>query len=140
MTFWRTYYHLVWSTFDRLPLITENVEVELYNYIRSKCHTLNCPLHGIGGISDHIHIVISIPPSMAISDFVKRIKGSSSHFVNQTKLDPETKFAWQKEYGVFSLGGQQLDRAITYVNNQKQHHAQGSIERYLEPDIIHSAR
>ena len=136
MTFWRTYYHIVWATKDRLPLLTENIEVELYNYIKNKCHALDCPLHAIGGINDHIHIVVSIPPSLAISEFVRLVKGSSSHFVNQTQLNRESKFAWQREYGVFSLGGQQLDRAIGYVNNQKQHHAQGSIERFLEPDII----
>jgi putative transposase len=140
MTFWRTYYHLVWSTSDRLPLITENIEVELYNYIRYKCHTLNCPLHAIGGINDHIHMVISIPPSMAVSDLVKRIKGSSSHFVNQAKLEPDFKFAWQREYGLFSLGGQQLDRAVSYVNNQKEHHARGLTQRFLEPDIINVNR
>jgi putative transposase len=136
MTFWRTYYHFVWSTADRLPLITESIEVELYNYIRSKCHALKCHLHAIGGINDHIHLVASIPPNLSISDFVKRIKGSSSHFVNQAKLEPDFKFAWQREYGVFSLGGQQLDRAVNYVNNQKEHHAGGSIERFLELDVI----
>lgn len=75
---------------------------------------------------------------MSISDFVRRIKGSSSHFVNQTKLESEPKFAWQREYGVFSLGGQQLDRAVAYANHQKEHHAQGSIERFLEPEIINT--
>jgi putative transposase len=136
VTFWRIYYHIVWSTYDRLPLITENIEVHLYKYIKNKCHSLDCQLHAIGGVSDHIHLVISIPPSMSISDFVRRIKGSSSHFINQTKLESESKFAWQREYGVFSLGGQQLDRAVAYANNQKEHHAQGSIERFLEPEII----
>lgn len=73
---------------------------------------------------------------------VRRIKGSSSYFVNRLKrdrlqFDQESTFAWQREYGVFSLGGQQLDRAVAYVMNQKEHHAQGSIQRLLEPDIIH---
>jgi putative transposase len=82
---------------------------------------------------------------MAVSEVVRRIKGSSSHFVNRIQpsldiaLSPnrESNFAWQREYGVFSLGGQQLDRAVAYVTNQKEHHAQGSIERFLEPEIIH---
>jgi putative transposase len=138
MTFWKTYYHLVWATKDRLPLITENIEVELYNYIRNKCSELNCPFPSIGGINDHIHLVVSIPPSLSIADLVRRVKGSSSHFVNQSQLNPEFKFAWQHEYGVFSLGGKQLDRAVSYVKNQKQHHAQGSIVRFLEPEIVTS--
>ena len=146
MTFWRIYYHIVWSTATRLPLITENIEVKLYKYIKNKCDSLDCQLHAIGGVNDHIHLVVSIPPSMSISDFVRRIKGSSSHFINQTKLESESKFAWQREYGVFSLGGQQLvgkaslkeNRAVAYANNQKEHHAQGSIERFLEPEIINT--
>jgi putative transposase len=146
VTFWRTYYHIVWSTANRLPLITENIEIELYEYIKTKCHVLECPLHAIGGVSDHIHVVISIPPSIAVSEIVRRIKGSSSHFANRIESDRrsfppvregDSTFAWQREYGVFSLGGQQLDRAVSYVMNQKEHHAQGSIERFLEPDIIH---
>jgi putative transposase len=145
VTFWRTYYHIVWSTTDRLPLITDNIEIELYEYIKNKCRALECQLHAIGGISDHIHLVISIPPSIAVSEVVRRIKGSSSHFVNRiqsnrsisSSLDRESTFAWQREYGVFSLGGQQLDRAVAYVMNQKEHHDRGSIKRFLEPDIIH---
>jgi putative transposase len=146
VTFWRTYYHIVWSTTNRLPLITDSIEIELYEYIKNKCHALECPLHAIGGISDHIHLVTSIPPSIAVSEVVRRIKGSSSHFVNRIQPnlsislapDRESSFAWQREYGVFSLGGQQLDRAVAYVMNQKEHHTQGSIERFLEPDIIRS--
>ncbi len=145
MTFWRTYYHIVWSTKGRLPLITENIEIELYEYIKNKCHGLECSLHAIGGMDDHLHLVLSIPPSMAVSEVVRRIKGSSSHFVNRIPPSPnalpspnqESSFAWQREYGVFSLGGQQLDRAVAYVINQKEHHTQGSIERFLEPEIIH---
>ena len=121
--------------------------------------SLECQLHAIGGVSDHIHLVISIPPSIAVSEVVRRIKGSSSHFANRIKRDDiqinnrESTFAWQREYGVFSLGGQQLvgkaslfaerpegkeNRAVAYVVNQKEHHAQGSSERFLEPDIIRS--
>jgi putative transposase len=145
VTFWKTYYHIVWSTVDRLPLITADLEIELYKYIKNKCHALDCPFHAIGGITDHIHLAISIPPSMAISEAVRQIKGSSSHFMNRTLLDRQTSylydrissFAWQREYGVFSLGEKQLDLAVNYVLNQKQHHANGSLMRILEPDIIH---
>ncbi|WP_310426812.1 transposase [Chamaesiphon sp. VAR_48_metabat_135_sub] len=100
-----------------------------------------------------VTVVISIPPSIAVSEVVRRIKGSSSHFANRIKRDGiqpgdrESTFAWQREYGVFSLGGQQLvgkaslkeNRAIAHVINQKEHHARGSIERFLEPDIIRSS-
>jgi putative transposase len=134
MTIWRTYYHLVWATRDRAPLITEQVEAELYGYIQAKSKSLDCPCHALGGIADHIHLIVSIPPSRAVADFVMRIKGSSSHHLNQIHLNQ--RFAWQREYGLFSLGAQQLERAIAYVAQQKHHHATQTLINALEPDRL----
>jgi REP element-mobilizing transposase RayT len=138
MSIWRIYYHLVWATNDRTPLITDRICPELYRYIRAKAESLDCPVHGIGGIEDHIHLIVSIPPKLAIAQFVKRIKGSSSHYLNQTFLNQT--FAWQREYGVFSLGGKQLPDAIAYVENQKQHHANRTLIRALEPEFFNIDR
>ncbi|HSO21205.1 MAG TPA: transposase, partial [Desulfosarcina sp.] len=79
-----------------------------------------------------IHIVASIPPSLAISDFVSRIKGSSSHHVNHELSPHSSHFTWQESYSVFSLGGKQLDDAVRYVNQQKQHHQSGTTIPSLE--------
>ncbi|NET37335.1 MAG: IS200/IS605 family transposase [Cyanothece sp. SIO1E1] len=136
MTLWRTYYHLVWATRDRTPLITESLELELYRYIEAKTKSLDCLFHAIGGVADHIHLIVSIPPSCSIADFVKRIKGSSSHHINQS-FRYQT-FAWQREYGVFSLGGKQMERAIAYVQQQKQHHHNGTLIFGLEPNAFSS--
>ena len=132
MTLWRTYYHLVWATRGRAPLITADIEPELYRYVEAKTKSLDCLFHGMGGMEDHLHLVVSIPPRLAIAEFVKRIKGSSSRHLNQTF--PHQTFAWQQEYGVFSLGGKQLGDAIAYVHHQKQHHGDGTLMRGLEPD------
>jgi putative transposase len=134
MTVWKTYYHLVWATRDRAPLITEVLEAELYRYIQGKTRSLDCLFHAVNGMPDHLHLVVSIPPSRAISDFVMRIKGSSSHHINQTY--PLQTFAWQREYGVFSLGSKQLDQAIAYVEQQKQHHSNRTLIDGLEPSIL----
>jgi len=134
MSIWRTYYHLVWATSDRTPLITDRIRLELYGYIQAKAQSLECPVHEIGGVEDHIHLVVSIPPKLAIAQFVKRIKGSSSHHINHTFLNQT--FAWQREYGVFLLGGKQLPDAIAYVQNQKQHHATRTLIRSLEPEFF----
>lgn len=134
MTLWRTYYHLVWATVDRAPLITTSLEPELYAYLEVKIRSLGCLFHAVGGMADHLHLVVSIPPSCAIADFVKRVKGSSSRHLNLTF--PDQTFAWQREYGVFSLGGKQLAGASAYVQNQKQHHAEHSLIRGLEPEAF----
>lgn len=132
MSLWRIYYHIVWATKKRQPLITPDRESELYNYIIGKADFLNCITHAIGGIEDHIHIVVSIPPTMAVSEFVKKIKGSSSHHLNHTNTTTSQKFIWQEGYGVFSLGSKQVDDAVNYVKNQKIHHSQGTTNSYLE--------
>ena len=132
MALWRLYYHLVWATKEREPLINSDREVELYPYIIAKADALGCIVHAIGGVEDHIHLVVSIPPTLAIADFVKRIKGSSAHFLNQALSASLDKFGWQEGYGVFSLGGKQLEQAVDYVKNQKVHHSNGSAIASLE--------
>ncbi|MHC0066669.1 IS200/IS605 family transposase [Nostoc sp. UIC 10890] len=132
MSLWRLYYHIVWATKGRQPLITSDKETELYNYIINKSNSLNCRLHAIGGIEDHIHLVVSIPPKIAIAEFVKKIKGSSSHHFNQNLYPTSEKFAWQEGYGIFSLGSKQLEQAVIYVQNQKIHHLKGTVNPHLE--------
>jgi putative transposase len=78
MTLWKTYYHLVWSTRDRHELILDQHEAALYQQICKKANILESPIHAIGGMSDHLHLVVSIPPKLSIAEFVKSIKGSSS--------------------------------------------------------------
>ncbi|MBE9127013.1 IS200/IS605 family transposase [Coleofasciculus sp. LEGE 07081] len=134
MAFWRLYYHLVWATKERQPLITPAREPRLYSYIIGKADSLGCIIHSIGGVEDHLHLVTSIPPTLSIADFVKNIKGSSAHQFNQDSSPTSAKFGWQRGYGVFSLGGKQLDEAIAYVSNQKQHHSQGTAIASLERD------
>lgn len=134
MNLWRLYYHLVWATKKRQPLITANKETELYRYIIGKADALGSIIHGIGGIENHIHIVASIPPSLSIADFVKNVKGSSAHFLNHTFPNSGPAFSWQRGYGVFSLGGKQLTQAVEYVKHQKTHHLQGTTVASLERD------
>jgi putative transposase len=132
MALWRLYYHFVWATKERQPLITPNREAELYRYIIAKADALSCIVHAIGGIEDHIHLVVSIPPTLSIADFVKQIKGSSAHRLNQDLSASSNKFGWQEGYGVFSLGGKQLEQAVDYVKNQKTHHLKGTALASLE--------
>lgn len=131
MALWRLYYHLVWATKERKSLIDLQREARLYPYIVSKADSLNCIIHALNGTENHIHVIASIPPSLSIAEFVKRIKGSSSHYLNQN-FSNLPKFMWQEGYGVFSLGAKQLDIAIAYVQNQKIHHRQNTTISMLE--------
>ena len=132
MSLWRIYYHLVWATKNRQPLITPEKETVLYQYILGKANALRCIVHAIGGIENHVHLVVSIPPNLSVAEFVKNIKGSSAYHLNHQGFDPYLKFGWQDGYGVFSLGRKQLDIAVNYVHNQKIHHQNNTEINWLE--------
>jgi putative transposase len=132
MAMWRLYYHLVWATKERQPLISSQKETELYHYIIGKADTLNCIVHAIGGTENHIHLIVSIPPTQSIAEFVKNIKGSSSHYLNQIRQN-SNRFGWQEGYGVFSLGQRQCyqSKGTSFAKHRKfafrtNHRSRGS--------------
>ncbi|MEM7130491.1 MAG: IS200/IS605 family transposase [Chloroflexota bacterium] len=138
MSFWRHYYHFVWTTKERQPFITPEIETPLYAYMRSKAGELDAYIYAIGGIEEHTHIVGTVPPKHSIAWFVKTIKGSSSHFVNYVLRPERYHFAWQRGYGSLTLGHTQRPIAIEYVEKQKEHHkgftTKGWLERTSEYD------
>ena len=125
MPYWRLFYHIVWATKDRLPLIETAWESDLYGYIRGKATALECIPHAIGGVPDHVHIVISIPPKLSVATLIGQLKGASSHYVNENYADGS--FAWQTEYGVLSFSEKSLLSIVAYVNKQKQHHPDNTL-------------
>jgi len=131
MSFWRNYYHLVWTTKNREPLIQPSFESQLYSYLISKAAELGCYTYAIGGISEHVHVGMAIPPKHAVAYVVKMLKGSSSHYINHV-IRPMDRFDWQRGYGCLTLGETQRARAILYIQQQKQHHAESSLNTWLE--------
>jgi len=131
MAYWRLYYHFVWSTKDRLALVDCQIEARVFSAIAAKAQELNAIVHAIGGMEEHIHLVVSIPPKVALSEFIGQVKGSSSHFVNHV-LMPGYYFAWQAEYGVQSFSEKDLPAVVNYVKHQKEHHLQGKIWEKFE--------
>ena len=133
MSFWRLYYHLVWSTKNREPFIKPEIEQRLFAYIVHKAAELECYVYAINGWYDHLHLVVAIPPKHAVADVVKRLKGASSHDLNHSAgLDYE--FAWQRGYGALSVGERQRPQAEAYVANQKTHHGKQELIAWLERD------
>ncbi len=130
MSFWRTYYHLVWATHNRQPLIDAEVERRLFPYLEKKAAEFQASIYAVNGTEDHIHLVITIPPRYAVAEVVKSLKGASSHFLNHSGVPIE--FGWQRGYGVFSLGERQRPAAEAYVRDQKEHHRRGTANIWLE--------
>ena len=136
MPYWRLFYHVVWGTKHRLPLIAPEWENDLYGYLWGKATALECIPHEINGMSDHVHVVISIPPKLSVATTIGQLKGASSHHANDVYVAHES-FAWQAEYGVLSFSEKSLSRVVYYVKNQKKHHAENKVNVGMEEFDIH---
>ncbi len=131
MSYWRLYYHFVWTTKRRAPLIEPSFKAELYASIAAKTEGLGAILHALGGIEEHVHLAASVPPKIPLATFVGQVKGNSSHFVNHV-IKPDFVFQWQAEYGVVSFGEKHLPFVVRYIHNQQQHHANNTTIARLE--------
>lgn len=89
-------------------------------------------MHAVGGVEDHVPLVVSIPPKLAAATFVQEVKGGSAHYANHELGVAEKAFAWQQGYGLLTFGGKQLEATVAYVEGQKAHHAQGTATPALE--------
>jgi putative transposase len=125
------YVHLVWATYNREPLITGECESVVYDCIRQKCRELRCFALAIGGIEDHVHLLIRFRSATSIAHLVKHIKGSSSHFFANV-LRPEVGFRWQGTYGGYTVAELQIDRVADYILQQKERHKSGRLWPDLE--------
>jgi putative transposase len=131
MPFYQLFYHLVWSTKNRQPLLTGEVEPVIHNFLRTKAIGLGATVFALNGVKDHVHVVVSIPPKIAVARFVGQIKAVASTKFNKSQTS-QPPFFWQEEYGVFSFDAKRLPNYIAYVDRQKEHHSQGTIIPILE--------
>lgn len=130
--FWRCLYHLIWTTKHREPSITPELEVQLASLTQGKCIELGVSLQAMGGIPDHIHMAVAIPPSSSVSDCVRLLKGYVAFQINAVAGNLSEKFRWQSGYGVLTFGEKQLDFVVQYIHNQKNHHAAATVHPLLE--------
>ncbi len=127
----KLFIHLVWSTWDRLPLITLPVEAAIYAAILAKCRELQCQPVRIGGMPDHVHLLVRLHPTISVAELVKNIKGTSSHLATH-QVAPSEFFKWQGSYGAFSASEAELPGLCSYIENQKEHHTSGDLNQDWE--------
>jgi len=117
------YLHLVWTTAGRAAMVTEAIEADVYRCIEDQVKRhFRSDVLAIGGMPDHVHALVRIRTTVAVSKLVQQMKGVSTTFVRD-KLRTGEPFNWQDGYGVFSVSRSHVKRVITYIQNQKQHHA-----------------
>lgn len=132
----RNYYaeinlHITWHTKASSPILEPKVETIVHQYLRGRCiNTQGVYIHEIGGIENHVHLCLSIEPTITISEFIGQLKGSSSHDLNQ-KLGHKV-LEWQSGYGVVTFGTRDLEWVKAYVANQRERHGNAKVVDRLE--------
>ena len=126
-TFTNLLFHIVYSTKYRKPTMDASCRDELYGYAggitRENKGTLLC----MGGVSDHVHLLAKLSPTIALSDMLRLIKSNTSKMVNE-HIKPKRSFEWQTGYGVFSVSESQHEVVRKYVLNQEEHHRKRTFE------------
>jgi REP element-mobilizing transposase RayT len=129
--YYQLVYHFIWGTKNKLPLLTPTIEARLFPYIGYKSKELGYFLHAINGTEDHIHLLLSLTPSILLADVAKNLKGSSSHYINK-ETDLGEILYWQDGYGVVTLREVEIPKVVRYIKNQKEHHLNGNLLESFE--------
>jgi len=120
-TYTSLHYHVVFSTKNRQPFLGEAIRGRLFAYLGGIARENKMTALEIGGVADHVHLLLSIPASLAVSKAVQLLKGGSSHWLNETFSDI-IDFAWQDGYAAFTVSQSQLDDVRAYIRSQPEHH------------------
>ena len=124
------YTHVVFHTKNNVRFIKQETEDELYSYLGGILRNLKSIPFQIGGTSDHIHILCTLPKTLSLADLLEEVKKSSSKWI-KSKGYEYRNFYWQDGYGGFSVGWSQVDTVKNYIKSQKEHHQKISfIEEY----------
>ncbi|MGB7200855.1 MAG: transposase [Pyrinomonadaceae bacterium] len=124
--------HITWHTKNNSPMIAAAIEPRLHQFLKDKViETSGAYFHAVGGIEDHIHLAVSVKPSIHLDEWVGQLKGASSHEMGKT-------LQWQAGYGIVSFGTKDRQGVVDYVLNQREHHNRGTtfdrLERIVDPN------
>jgi REP element-mobilizing transposase RayT len=113
-------FHCVFSTKERRKIIPEELQERLWAYMGGIAREHDMKAIAVGGMEDHVHILLSLPSSKTVANAMREIKAGSSRWVHET-CNIQV-FEWQEGYGAFSIGQTQIDSTIAYIARQKEHH------------------
>jgi REP element-mobilizing transposase RayT len=122
--------HCVFSTKDRRPLISEEMQPRVWAFIGGIARKNRMKALAVGGVENHAHVLLSIPPTITVAKAMQFVKGDSSKWLNEQPRS--RRFAWQENYSAFTIGVSQIPATVRYINNQKQHHKKFSFDEELK--------
>jgi REP element-mobilizing transposase RayT len=118
-------FHIVFSTKERIALISAELQPRLWNYLAAIARNHGVRVLAIGGTANHVHILLNLPTDQKLADVVRTLKCNSSRWVRET----DRKCGWQDGYGAFSVSPSQLPAVERYIAHQEEHHQRGTFEQ-----------
>ena len=119
--------HCVFATKERRPLIQPELQTRLWPYLGGIARENKMKALMIGGVEDHVHVLLSLPSTLSVAKAVQLIKGNSSKWIHETFPEHQS-FEWQEGYGAFSIGVSGIDDTVKYIQNQAEHHRKMSFK------------
>jgi REP element-mobilizing transposase RayT len=129
--FHQLYYHFTWSTHCREELIHRAWRPKLLLIINDEVKKRGCWPSRHNAMPDHVHLLVRLPPTVKVSEFIGEIKGAASYRAN-AEIQPRLKLQWQEGYGVLTLRKDELDKVAGYIDRQEEHHRTGRLSVLLE--------
>jgi len=121
LSYTQVYYHIIYSTKNRLPILKEERRKKLYSYLWGILKNYKCRLYQMGGTDGRIHMLTSLHSTVCLANLVRDLKISSSKWVDQENVFPNFP-GWQNEYGAFTKSHSHRDTVAAYIKNQIEHH------------------
>jgi putative transposase len=129
--FHQLYYHFAWATHSRAALIHRDYRSNLLKIINEEAEKRGGWPIRHNAMPDHVHLLVRLPPTVSVSDYIGQVKGATAHRVNE-EIKPSFKLTWQKGYGVLTLRKDEVEKVSRYIDNQEAHHANGRLSVLLE--------
>lgn len=126
----KLYYHFIWGTYKRCPILTPEIEAFLYPYMFQKAKLIGGIIFTANGTADHIHLLASFLPRINLAAFIQNLKGSSSHEIS-ARIHHQS-FSWQSGYGALTVSEKNVPDITNYIETQKIHHARNALVKSLE--------
>ena len=129
-TYSSLHYHIVFSTKNRTPWISREWRPRLFEYLGGTLRGLGAHSHEVGGVADHVHLVVSLKPTHMIAKVLQELKKASSVWIHEEACVPD--FAWQDGYAAFTVSASVLPEVLAYVHGQEEHHRRRTFREELE--------
>jgi len=123
--------HCVFATKERRPLIKPDLQQRLWPYLGGIARQNKMRALVVGGVEDHVHVLLSIPATLSVAKSIQLLKGNSSKWIHDTFREHQ-EFEWQEGYGAFSIGVSGVQGTTKYIHDQAEHHQKLTLREELE--------